>query len=183
MKQADALELVEAGTLPRPGPLGRFVRLGLGLACLYALWQIVRYADAVIAQPFSHLANLAVMILAPICIFNYVVNIGFARNWGLRPLVVSVAVLVVSALGAVVWSGSPDHPIFGLPLTLWLAYFYAHLGVAFVLAAVLATPRCEMRAIPELLGRIRGSAAAEHHCPAAFITKIDDWERRRTPRS
>lgn len=183
MKQADPLELVEAGTLARPGPVGRLVRVGLGVVCLYVLWQVVRYADAVVAQPFSHLPNLALMILAPICIFNYVVNIGFTRSWGRRPLIVSLVVLLVSAVAAVGWSGSPDHLLFGAPLAVWLAYFYAHLGVSFVLAGLLATPGCEMRAIPELIGRVRGAPVAEHPCPAAFITKLDAWERRRATRS
>lgn len=35
-----------------------------------------------------------------------------------------------------------------------------------------------MRAIPELAGRATGQEAQEHHCPAVFITKIDEWEQR-----
>ena len=36
-----------------------------------------------------------------------------------------------------------------------------------------------MRSIPELFGKVRGRPAAEHHCPAAFITKLDEWEQNR----
>jgi hypothetical protein len=42
----------------------------------------------------------------------------------------------------------------------------------------LGTPGCEMRAIPDLLGRLTGHTAQEHHCPG-FITPLDNWEARR----
>ena len=178
MKQSDPLELVGAGTLARPGPVGRLVRFGLGVLCLYALWNIIAYAEVTIAQPFSSLVDLALLIILALFIFNYVVNIGFSKSWGRRPLIVSVTVIVLSAGIAKLSSGSLDSPIFGLPLTLWLVYFYGHLGAAFVLSALIATPGCEMRSIPEALGRITGRASDEHRCPASFITKIDEWEQR-----
>ena len=180
MKQSDPLELVDAGSLARPGPVGRMTRLALGALCLYALWEIVHSAGVTSTQPFSTLDNRLLVLLAPLCIFNYVVNIGFARSWGHRPLMISLVVLAVSALAAWLFSGELDSPVFGITLNLWLAYFYAHLGISFVLAALMATPGCEMRAMPELLGRMRGTPSEEHHCPAAFITRIDEWERRRT---
>ena len=171
MNQSDALELVDAGSLTRPGPYGRLVRFALGALCLYALWQIL--------QPFSSLENLFSLAIAPLCVFNYVVNIGFSKSWGKRPLAFSLLLLAVSAGVAFLISGSLDHPVFGVPLILWLGYFYAHLGLAFVLSAVIATPGCEMRSIPELIGRARGIASEEHRCPAALITRIDEWESRR----
>ena len=72
-----------------------------------------------------------------------------------------------------------DHPLFGAALWAWLVYFFAHLGVSFILSAIIATPGCEMRAIPHLFGKISGRAVAEHHCPASFITGIDAWESKR----
>ena len=168
MKQSDPLELVDHGSLVRPGPVGRLVRFALGVVCLYALWDIVQYAEIMITQPFSSLDNLVLLIVGPLCVFNYVVNIGFSKSWGNRPLLTSLIVLLLSAGIAFLTSGSFDHPIFGVPLILWLMYFYGHLGIAFLLSAVIATPGCEMRSIPELIGRTRGKASEEHHCPAAF---------------
>ena len=37
MKQSDPLQLVEQGSLDRPGPIGRVVRVALGILCSYAL--------------------------------------------------------------------------------------------------------------------------------------------------
>ncbi len=183
MRQSDPLELLDPGSLARPGPLGRLVRFALGALCLFALWDIVQHAETTITQPFSSLDNLALLILAPLCIFNYVVNIGFSKSWGFRPLAVSLAILALAAGIALLISGSFDHPIFGVPLILWLGYFYGHLGIAFILSAVIATPGCEMRSIPELIGRASGKASEEHHCPAAFIGKIDEWELKRLNRA
>ena len=176
MNQSD---FVEAGTLVRPGPVGRLARFGLGALCLYALWVVMVNLKVFVANPVSMLTELTLMIVAALWVFNYVVNIGFSKSWNRRPLFVSVAVLLLSAGVAFVWSGSFDSLIFGVPLTLWLAYFYLHLGACFVVAALIGTPGCEMRSIPELIGRMTGNVSKEHHCPASFITRVDAWERAR----
>lgn len=180
MKQSEPLELVEPGTLIRPGPIGRLVRLSLGALCLYAFVELFYYAEWTTTQPFSSLDNRILLFLAPLCIFNYVVNIGFSKSWGQRPLIASLAGLGLFGIAAFLTTGSFDSPILGIPLNLWLGYFYGHLGLSFVLSALIATPGCEMRAIPELFGRMSGKPSEEHHCPAAFITKIDEWEHSRT---
>lgn len=180
MKQSEPLELVEPGTLIRPGPIGRLVRLGMGALCLYAFVELFHDAEWTTTHPFSSLDNRILLFLAPLCIFNYVVNIGFSKSWGQRPLVASMLGLALFGVAAFLATGSFDSRILGIPLNVWLGYFYGHLGISFVLSALIATPGCEMRAIPELVGRMNGKPSEEHHCPAAFITKIDDWEHSRT---
>lgn len=179
MKQSDPLELVEEGTLTRPGPIGRTVRLLLGLACLYALYQLFLYRQEIIQAPISVLPNLVVMVFATVLIINYVVNIGFGKSWGRWPSYLAIGSTLL--LAAIAWLafGTANHALPGTALWAWMVYFFAHLGASFVLSAILATPGCEMRAIPELIGKISGRAAAEHHCPAAFISRIDAWESKR----
>ncbi len=179
MNQSDPLEFVDPGTLLRPGPVGRVVRLGMGVFCLYALYHVTRNYESVVAAPISALPQLAIMSGVCLCIINYVVNIGFSKSWGRWPAYASLGGFVI--LGAVAFSvdGSANSAILGLPFLAWLIYFYGHLGASFVIASLIATPGCEMRAIPELLGRMKGTPSEEHHCPAAFITKIDEWEQRR----
>ncbi len=179
MKQSDSLELVDPGSLERPGPVGRVLRLTLGLVCLYGLYWIIMIGHVIIATPASLLPSIAIIFLPAVFIFNYVVNIGFGKSWRYWPLVTSLAVLSGIAVVGQVFFGSFDNPAFGISLWIWLAYFYAHLGVSFVVAAVIATPGCEMRSIPELFGRIMGRPVAEHHCPASLITNVDSWEHRR----
>ena len=179
MRQSDPLELVESGSLARPGLVGRSVRLAFGLACLWGLWNLGINLWAIIAAPVTVATHPSFAMLIVMCfaIINYVVNIGFSRSWGRWPAYGSLAGFLALGLLALAIDGEFNSPVLGVPLFAWLAYFYGHLGMSFVLAAALATPGCEMRAIPDLIGRISGHAAAEHHCPASFITKLDAWEQ------
>jgi hypothetical protein len=55
-----------------------------------------------------------------------------------------------------------------------------NLGISFLLAATLATPGCEMRAIPEFIGKITHRESKEHLCPISILSGIDQWEKRRS---
>ena len=70
-----------------------------------------------------------------------------------------------------------DYPLW-VSVTVWQVYVFGHLGLSFLLAASLATPGCEMRAIPQLIGLAKKEQVAEHYCPA-FIDSVDKWERAR----
>ena len=63
---------------------------------------------------------------------------------------------------------------------MWLTvlYVFGHLGLSFLLSAVIATPGCEMRAIPHLWTLLTGRATREHHCPG-FLDSLDAWELKR----
>ena len=172
-----SLDLVALGTLTRPGPIGRTVRFALGIFCTYALWELIRTAPEMIDNPLGLLPNLSVLIIFVLFVFNYVVNIGFSRNWHRYPLIVSLGILLVIALGGYILSGNSSTSLLGATLLFWLGYFYSHLGVSFILAGLLATPGCEMRAIPELIARITNRESREHHCPVGILTSIDKWER------
>lgn len=174
-----SLELVDQGSLVRPGPIGRLVRLLLGMLCLYGFWELVRVAPYVIEKPFELLPNLAMMILVVLCVFNYVVNIGFSKDWKYYPTLTSLLVFVFLGLLSFLTANSVASTLFGLLLSLWMGYFYSHLGISFVLAAIMATPGCEMRAIPEFFGKITKQNVKEHHCPSSIISGIDRWERER----
>ena len=102
-------------------------------------------------------------------------------GWRTRTRNSNISIAIALMLAIVSWLkfGTADHPVLGLALWFWLVYFYLHLGISFVLAAAIATPGCEMRAIPDLYGRLTGRRAEEHHCPAGFLTGLDAWERGR----
>ena len=177
-----SLELVEEGSLTRPGPIGRLVRLVLGTLCLYGLWQLLEVSPSFIERPVELLPNLSLMILVVLCVFNYVVNIGFGKDWNNNPLIFALSLLLIVATVSFLLTGNPGSTFLGVLIVLWMGYCYAHLGVSFILAAILATPGCEMRAIPELLGRLAKSEIKEHHCPSSIISGIDRWESGRKKR-
>ncbi|MCZ6642465.1 MAG: hypothetical protein O7G86_03735 [Gammaproteobacteria bacterium] len=181
MNQSDPLELVKPGSLAPPGPVGRLVRLGLGVMCLMGLWNVTVNLGTLITEPIAVVTDpyFIFLIVLGFWIFNYVVNIGFSKSWGRRPAYVSLAGFLILGVVGFVMYGSYSSPLLGAPLFLWLSYFYGHLGLSFVLAAALATPGCEMRAIPELVGLVTGRAAEEHQCPASFLTRLDEWEQKR----
>lgn len=173
-----SLDLVESGSLEKPGTIGRTFRLLLGIFCLYGVYEIARVAPIFVGDPIGLLPGLSLMILVAICVFNYVVNIGYSRNWNRFPLIVSLLVFGTLALISYLVRGTPNSPILGIPIILWLGYFFAHLGISFVLASLLGTPGCEMRAIPQLFGMVTHRESKEHHCPSSIISGIDGWEKR-----
>lgn len=174
-----SLELVDQGSLTRPGPIGRSLRLLLGLICLYGLSEIIDVAPDFIERPIDLLPNMALLILFAVCIFNYVVNIGFSKDWHIRPLTFTLLLFALIAGVGYLITGDPQSTALGLAISIWLGYFYGHLGISFLLAAALATPGCEMRAIPELMGRIGRREVKEHYCPSSIISGIDQWEQDR----
>ena len=58
----------------------------------------------------------------------------------------------------------------------WELYIFAHLGTAFLIASLIGTPGCEMRAFHDLFSRVTGIATKEHACPVGPLRPIDDWE-------
>ena len=176
MQQFDDLQLVEIGSLKRPGVIGRLVRLTLGAACLFAFYHVMENWELILYAPVTILPEFMLIAISALCIVNYVVNIGFGRNWGIYPSLVTIGTLVTAGSMAWIVTGSPNHYFLGFVLLLWLSYFYLHLGLSFVIAAAIATPGCEMRSLPELFGKFTGKPAKEHQCPVSFITRIDEWE-------
>lgn len=174
----DTFRFDEPGTIARPGPIGRIVRISLGALCLWLVWQLVTRSEPqdLFNPSFWVMAAFGLM-LAP-----YVVNIGFGVKWGAWPAVFSLAAILAAAAYGYAMSGSTSGTLLWATVAIWMAYIYGHLGISFVLSAILATPGCEMRAIPHLLGSVFRSEAREHYCPG-FIENIDQWERsRKNPR-
>ncbi len=170
----ETFRFAEPGTLTKPGPIGRIVRLSLGVLCIWLVVQLVMHSNT------RDLHNPSFWLMAVFSLFlvPYVVNIGLGVNWGAWPRVSSALIVVAAAGYSFVFSGT----VLGAPLwatvAAWMTYVFAHLGVSFVLSAILATPGCEMRAIPHVLGTIFRSKTREHYCPG-FIEKIDQWELQR----
>jgi len=166
------------GTLPRPGPLGRLYRLAMAGVCVFVVSLVWRARDQLLAGDLNAIVSLSLPILFGLVVVNYVVNIGFGIPLGRWPQGVSLGIAGVAAAVGQLAYGSPGAPSLGIFLALWLAYLYAHLGFSFLLAAVLGTPGCEMRAIADLRGQLRGVQAAEHYCPVGIMQPLDNWEAR-----
>lgn len=161
------------GTLTPPGLIGRLVRLLLGAYLSFHAWQVLTVTDVGdVDHPMMWVSVIVALWLLP-----PVVNIGFGVD-GKRHHQRALIVLGVLAAGTGWW-------LYGTPLSLptwwWMKgialYTWTHLGLSFVFAAILATPGCEMRAIPDLIARLTRRPAKEHFCPG-FIRQLDEWESR-----
>jgi len=173
------LKLDEPGTLPRPGPIGRLVRLAFGALCISFVIELLQ----VRTDLFEQVGHVHVVIwnglLPALFLISYVVNIGYSKALKKWPAAISAVAMMAIASLSFLATGSGESIALARALWLWELYLFGHLGAAFLLAAAIATPGCEMRAIPHLFGKISGRAVAEHHCPASFITRIDAWESKR----
>ena len=172
------LRLDEPGTLPRPGAIGRAARLLFAALCLFALWSVLEQVGDFLGSTSSALAQFVVAIAVAFWVFPHVVNIGFSKGWRRRPQVAIVLLLLVGAAASWIFYGSILGPPLGLIMFVWLMYVFGHLGVSFALATVLATPGCEMRAIPHVWTVMTGRTTKEHYCPGA-LDRIDKWEAAR----
>ncbi len=178
---------VKPGTLVRPGPRGRVGRLLIGglyvsatiLALLYAnIFLRPETLDLADNEQVNALIGIGIGFVFAIPWLGYMVNIAFRVTWGGRLYgvllgLVALALVLSLALFGAVWA-----PPFSLLVFLVILYTTGHLGVSHVLAALLATPGCEMRSIPHLIGILRGRDVEEHFCPGAW-TQFDEREARR----
>ena len=168
------------GSLPRPGVIGRGVRLAFGAACLYPVISIIRAGPARVAEQFPNSLESWIWIVGAFFafyVFSYVVNIGFTRSWGRKPQIVPIGVAAVASVASMLLNGEPLATPLGWLVVAWLSYVYGHLALSFVLAAFLATPGCEMRALPHLWAIINRRETKEHLCPAGPLQSIDAWEQ------
>ena len=170
------LKLDEPGTLLRPGPVGRLVRLAFGISCLYYVWGQLYVQGNLLTGDGDIRPLLWNGILPGLFLISYVVNIGFSRAWKKWPAVASAAFLLGAAGMGQITTGSYESAVSASALFVWLVYLFGHLGTAFVLSALLATPGCEMRGFHDLYGRLTGQAAKEHICPVGPLAPIDRWE-------
>jgi len=127
----------QPGSLSSPGPIGRLVRLALGLWITYAFFQFmdIGFLDAQIADRFfswrapthpSFWLSVAIFFW----VFPYVVNIGFSRNWRRKAQWFLEGAVVVAAAAGYALAGSLWSPAMGWLILIWLLYVTAHLGVS-----------------------------------------------------
>ena len=169
----------EPGTLEKPGPIGRLVRLTLEIGLAFVVWGLLDDGAGLAATgTVVHWSLLAAIAFA-LLVFPYVVNIGWGLNLKAWPRRIVGAILVGGVLFSWATAGDTWSPALGWSTWGWMLYTFAHLGISFLIAAVIGTPGCEMRAIPNLWTLLTGRETKEHYCPG-FINNIDAWELRRS---
>lgn len=170
------LKLEERGALLKPGPVGRLLRLGLGILCLYYVYSLWEVRDDLIMSDGSIRPLLWNVIVVGLVLVSYVINIGFSRDWRKWPAVSSATFFLFVAGIGFLQSGVLETPLLAQSIHIWAIYIFSHLGCAFVVAALIGTPGCEMRAIHHFYSLATGQPTKEHYCPIGPLGPIDQWE-------
>ena len=129
----------ETIALPRPGLLGRGVRLAAGLFLLYFFAQIVwNYRPGGSPSPRDPMFWLALVFIP--WVLPEIVNLGFKLHWGRWPRYVFLALLLLGGAIDLVRGAGVLGPAFGLVFFATAAYALGHLGLSFLVAAIDAAP-------------------------------------------
>lgn len=172
------LKLTDKGSLPKPGPLGRILRLALAYLVLkgfvYEIWDDRVMLTEGDFQPYGLIWN---GLLFGLFLVSYVINIGYSRTWKKWPMAVSAGFLGALALFDYVTSGGDwTGAAFGTGFFIWSMYLFSHLGICFLISAIIGTPGCEMRALHDLFSKVSNVEVKEHLCPVGPIQPLDNWE-------
>ena len=88
------LKLDDPGSLPRPGPIGRLVRLAFGLL---GVWFVTGLLDVFndLLNGNGHIRSFMWNgVVFGLFLISYVINIGFSRAWKKWPAFISGGVFV-----------------------------------------------------------------------------------------
>lgn len=174
------LKLDDPGTLPKPGLVGRVARLVLGLMCAAYVMNLIDVSASLLTADGHIRAFVWNGLLPGLFLVSYVVNIGFSQALGKSPAIVSAIALVMIGGAGYLLHGTVENETLARTIWVWEVYVFSHLGLAFLLAGVLGTPGCEMRAFHDLYSRLTGKPTQEHYCPVGPLNAIDQWEARRS---
>jgi len=144
------LNLVRSGTIDKPGPIGRLFRLFLGMGCLSFIVYLVYNRSIFFNDTVQYNWEVWIGLIYGIILLPYIVNIGFSINSGKRLQLTAILALVMASAFDYFSTGNFLGLITGVLVYLMLIYLYVHLGLSYVIASIIATPGCEMRAIPHL---------------------------------
>ncbi len=159
--------------IKKAGPLGRLIRLLLGLATLSLFVALVWPLRAglwsgEVPSHWSFYIALAFGLYAT----SFVARILANQAWGQKPLVVVLLGAAVAAAVGYPTHGTPLAPPLGVYVWSWLVAFTVLLGSAHTLAAVLGTPGCEMRSYAHLWTLLGGGDTKTVVCPGG-IDRLD----------
>ncbi len=174
------LKLDETGSLPRPGPIGRLVRLAFGLVCIWYVFVLIAVSGDLMSGQGGIRPVVWNGVLIGLFLVSYIINIGYSRPWKKWPALISTGVFLAIAGIGYLTKGTVETELLARAVWGWEVYLFSHLGVAFVIAALIGTPGCEMRAFHDLYSRLTGIPTKEHYCPVGPLHPIDQWEAGRS---
>ncbi len=132
-------DFVEPGTLPKPLPIGRVGRFIFGVGALFYFAWLVIQRDALVGSNVPELGWWVGVFFA-FYYFPDLVVVGFSRPWGRWPQAASVLIALVLLVANFAVYGTGWAPPLGWGVLVFMASFFGLIGVAFLVASVLAVP-------------------------------------------
>ncbi len=132
-------DFVEAGSAPRPLPIGRVTRFAFAIgAGFYFIWNILQYTER--AGSDFPVNGYWIGVVFAWWYFSDLVVVGFGRRWGRRPKVAVLPVVLALVVTDLVAYGQ----IWDLPLA-WGVFLsteivFGFFAISFFLAATFAVP-------------------------------------------
>lgn len=169
--------LQKPGTFPKPGPIGRILRITLGLIALYTAATRAYFGtptlDAVSGDPgFWFAAAISFYFLRDM------IDSGFGLSpWGRRSQAVVLVLMVTTLIFDLLVYGSLWEPALGVLVNWLMVIALGYLGPSLLLNGIFATRGCEVRAVWQLVGRLLGRERAEYPC--VLFRSLDEWEAKR----
>lgn len=170
-----------AGVPHLPGPVGRTVRLALGIVSLQAaVGAVLALVDGVSGPPRTSDTGLVIAALIAFWLTPSVFDVGLGTRLGNGwRLAVAGGIALSAAVGLALGAVGTG---FSIGVLVWVAVTLGWLGVAFLVAVVLRTPGCEMRALQHLASVVRSEDREFVACPGP-LQPLDEWEARTTGRA
>lgn len=170
-------ECSQPSALLPPGPIGRAARFLMGVVQVYFVYIVIANPGIVSSPNAPTNTMYWVGVGLAFALLSWTVNLAFDLKWGKWPSLTAVAIALLAAglnfgLYGTFW-GVP----LGLVVTVVAVYVHGHMGVSHLLAAIIATPGCEMKSIPHLAAIARGSESACASCPGVW-KPLDRFEAR-----
>lgn len=163
-------------TVVKPGPIGRIGRFALGSLSLSFVTGILPYYSRFInSNPLDNSSPYLIGVLIAFIVLNDVVNIGFNVSWRRRPQAIFLVLVLLAIAVDLLLYGSMWGPPMGIVIFLISILTHLYLGISHILAALIATPGCEMRSIPHLIANLRGLDIEGVVCPGHWDA-VDNWE-------
>jgi len=149
----------------------------MGLLQLQLVITLVTQPQIIQSETPPSNIGLWVAVGIAFALLPWTVNLGFNKKWHSKPLIVALIVLGLAAIVGYASSGGLWNVPTALVLFAITIYVHGHMGICHVLASLIATPGCEMRALPEVWSKITGGHTEFHVCPGTW-SRMDDWEDR-----
>ena len=138
-------DFVEPGTLPKPLPIGRAGRLIFGVGALFYFAWLVIQRDALLGSNIPELGWWVGVfgVFGVFFAFYYfpdLVIVGFSRPWGRWPQAAGLLIALALLVADFVVYGTGWAPPLAWGVFIFTAFYYSLIGVAFLVASVLAVP-------------------------------------------